>query len=167
MHLPEEPETTLEVNLLPMIDVLFVVLIFVILVSLGAARIVGLPVNLPAAETAEATDTEPLTVTIAAEGEIALAQQPVTLDDLIPTVQNQYSDRRIILLNADTQVPHGRVVEVLDRLRQLQGVQLAIATDPAETNQMPPTPTPENTPASPPAPTAPSPPQSLPVSPSN
>ncbi|MEM8638093.1 MAG: biopolymer transporter ExbD [Cyanobacteria bacterium P01_G01_bin.54] len=163
MHLPDDPETTLEVNLLPLIDVLFVVLIFVILVSLGAARIVGLPVDLPAAETAEAAEAEPLTVTIQADGAIALAQQPVTLADLTTTIQRQYPDRPLILLNADAQVPHGRVVEVLDRLRQLQGVQLAIATAPSIT----PTPMPENTPAPPPAPAAPSPQPAPPASPSN
>lgn len=128
MNLPEETETALEVNLIPMVDVLFVMLIFVILVSLGAARMVSLPVNLPTATTAEATQSEPLTITIAADGQISVGSTFATLATLIPTIAQQ-PQPTVILLNADAQVPHGQVVQVLDRLRQLEGVQLAIATN--------------------------------------
>ncbi|NEO84969.1 MAG: biopolymer transporter ExbD [Spirulina sp. SIO3F2] len=167
MHLPEDSEPVLEVNLLPMIDVLFVVLIFVILVSLGAARIVGLPVNLPSAQTAEATESEPLAVTIQADGSILVGQTVVTLTQLLPTIGKQQPENALILLNADARVPHGQVVQVLDHLRQLEGIQIAIATEPANVIPLTSLPAPENTPAALPAPTAPSPQQSPLVSPSN
>jgi len=34
----------------------------------------------------------------------------------------------LVILNADENVPHGRVVRVMDRLRLVEGIRLAIAT---------------------------------------
>lgn len=130
MRITDESDAPLGVNLIPMIDILFVLLIFVILMSFGAARIAGLPVELPDAQTAENTDVQPLTITIQATGAIALNQTPVTLDQLVSQLQSQTTTGQIILINADTQVAHGRVVQVLDRVRQIPGLQIAIATDP-------------------------------------
>jgi len=36
----------------------------------------------------------------------------------------------LVVIRADASVPHGRVVAVMDQLRTLEGVQLAIATQP-------------------------------------
>jgi biopolymer transport protein ExbD len=38
-------------------------------------------------------------------------------------------DQRRVILRADERVPHGRVVAVLDRLRQVEGVELAIGVE--------------------------------------
>jgi len=62
MHLPEEPDLPPRINILPMIDVIFAILVFFIFSSLYLTRSEGLPVNLPRATTAEVQKTKQITV---------------------------------------------------------------------------------------------------------
>lgn len=131
MHLPEDPETPPQINIVPMIDVIFVVLIFFILSSLFLTRSEGLPVNLPNATTSEnQLQQHTLTLTIANSGELQLGNEATTLDSLADQIQaRRIGDRPIlIILRADAEVAHGQVVEVMDRLRTIDNIELAIAT---------------------------------------
>lgn len=134
MYLPEEPEASPQINIVPMIDVIFVVLIFFILSSLFLERTEGLPVNLPSAATSESQlKQHTLTVTLSTSGELQLGNEVTTLANLATQIQA----RRIgalpllIILRADETVPHGQVVAVMDRLRTLDNIQLGIATESA------------------------------------
>ena len=131
MRLPEEPDLPPQLNIVPMIDVIFAILTFFIISTLFLTRSEGLPVNLPRAVTSEAQQSNPLVITIDAAGQIVAGQTPISLESLQATVQTLLADRpsRLVVINADEQVSHGRVIEVMDRLRQLEGVQLGIATE--------------------------------------
>lgn len=132
MRFPDESEPPLSLNLISMIDVIFVILAFVILATVQLARLTGMPVDLPEAETSQAQPVPPVTVSLRADGQIFYNQTPVTLPELITNIRGQLQPNQplTVLLNADTTVPHGEVVAVMDQLRQLSGVQLAIATRP-------------------------------------
>ena len=137
MQLPEEPDNPLQINILPMIDVIFSILAFFIISTLFLTRSEGLPVDLPSAQTAQPQQSAPVNVTVKSDGTLALNQEPVQLQNLGPQVRQlaQPGRRTLAIVNADEGVPHGRVVQVLDRLRQLEGVTLAIAAERAEQNQ--------------------------------
>jgi biopolymer transport protein ExbD len=133
MHLPEDPESPPYINIVPMIDVIFVVLAFFILSSLFLTRSEGLPVNLPTAVTSESQPREhALILTIPASGTLQLGNEPITLDTLAARVEaRRIGDLSLlVILQADAAVSHGQVVAVMDRLRSLEYVQLAIATQP-------------------------------------
>jgi biopolymer transport protein ExbD len=86
-------------------------------------------VDLPKAVTGQAQDATRLTVTLNAQGQISLNQQPVALRDLKPRIQALIgTNSALVIINADEQVSHGQVVAVMDQLRQISGVKLAIAT---------------------------------------
>lgn len=130
MRLPDEPEETpFFINLVSMIDILFCILAFFIISSLYLTRSQGLPVNLPTATTAETQRIAQLNVTIQLNGAIALNRQPIKLNALEGAVRSQMgsASQSLVLINADAEVPHGVVVSVMDRLRRIQGVKLAIA----------------------------------------
>lgn len=59
MRLPEEPDLPPQINIVPMIDVIFAILTFFILSSLFLTRLEGIPVNLPKAGTAENKQPNP------------------------------------------------------------------------------------------------------------
>ncbi|MEM9817259.1 MAG: biopolymer transporter ExbD [Cyanobacteria bacterium P01_D01_bin.6] len=131
VHLPEEPDTSAQINIVPMIDVIFVVLTFFILSSLFLTRSEGLPVNLPSAVTSEnPLQQHTLTLTITSGGNLQLGNEAATLDSLAEQIQaRRIGDRPILLiLRADEAVAHGQVVQVMDRLRTVPNVELAIAT---------------------------------------
>ncbi|GAB4326479.1 MAG: biopolymer transporter ExbD [Leptolyngbyaceae cyanobacterium] len=129
MRLPEEPDLPFQINIVPMIDVIFAILTFFIMSSLFLTRSTGLPVNLPKATTAQDQRSSKVTVTVDATGNLRLNQQPIQLNDLQSRVRALSGNgSQLVIINADQQVSHGQVVAVMDQLRQIPGVKLAIAT---------------------------------------
>ena len=135
MNVPNDDNDSLpEINLTPMIDVVFAILTFFILASLLLTRSEGLPVNLPSAKTATQQNQAPtkLTVTIDKQGKMLLDRQPLEVSDLATRVQAAKGNKPevLVVINADRAVEHGRVITVMDELRTVQGVKLGVATQP-------------------------------------
>ncbi|MDB9529352.1 biopolymer transporter ExbD [Oscillatoria sp. CS-180] len=129
-----DTDDDLEVNILPLIDVIFAILAFFILSSLYLTQSEGLPVNLPDADSAQPQDQTDFTVTMQPDGAIFLEQQPVALENLRATIEESLSPEQtaIITIKADEEVYHGEVVAVMDELRTLEGAKLGIATEPSQ-----------------------------------
>ena len=130
MRLPEEPDLPPQIYIVPMIDVIFALLTFFIMSTLYLTRSEGLPINLPKASTAEAQKSTAVTVTIDQQGKLFLNQKPTDLKTLNGQVQKIIGTQpqTLVIINADERVSHGQVITVMDRLRLLRGVRLAIAT---------------------------------------
>ncbi len=130
MRLQDEPDIPAQINIVPMIDVIFAILTFFIMSTLFLTRSEGLPVNLPSAATAQAQRPAEVTVTIDEQGRLTLDRQEIKLDALEGAVRQQVKTNQelLVILNADKGVNHGQVVEVMDRLRRVEGASLAIAT---------------------------------------
>ena len=133
MRLPEEPEiTTSQINIVPMIDVIFAILTFFIVSTLFLTRNEGLPVNLPTAVTG-ISQKEPtsLTVSIDANGQLSLNRQPLQIENLQQQIKSKIPPNQtttLVIINADEKVYHGRVIAVMDNLRGIPTVKIAIAT---------------------------------------
>ena len=129
-RLIDEPDIPPQINIVPMIDVIFAILTFFIVSTLSLTRSEGLPVNLPNAATAETQSTAQINVTVEPNGEIALNRQPIELNQLEEGVGQliEPNSEAIVVINADEKVTHGRVVSVMDSLRRVKGAKLAIAT---------------------------------------
>ncbi|XZO03740.1 MAG: ExbD/TolR family protein [Microcoleus sp.] len=133
MRLPEEnDDVPLQINIVPMIDVIFAILTFFIMSSLFLSRSEGLPVILPKAIMGNVQQQSiPLVVTVDKYGSLAVNRQPVKLNEistrvraLIPLQQREV----VVLINADKSVSHGVVTGVMDELRSVSGVKIAIGT---------------------------------------
>ncbi|MCT7981526.1 ExbD/TolR family protein [Laspinema olomoucense] len=132
MRLPDEAEREAQINIVPMIDVIFSILAFFIVSSLSLSKSEGLPVNLPQASTAAVqTEAVKLTISIDAEGVLMLDEQAVALEDLEQAVRDRMKAEpvSVVVLKADKSVEHGQVVEVMDRVRRIEGAKLAIAAE--------------------------------------
>ncbi|MCT7971804.1 ExbD/TolR family protein [Laspinema olomoucense] len=132
MRLPDEAEPEAQINIVPMIDVIFSILAFFIVSSLSLSKSEGLPVNLPQASTAAVqTEAVKLTISIDAEGVLMLDEQAVALEDLEQAVRDRMKAEpvSVVVLKADKSVEHGQVVEVMDRVRRIEGAKLAIAAE--------------------------------------
>jgi biopolymer transport protein ExbD len=132
-YFAEEPEAEFELNIVPMIDVIFAILTFFIISSLLLTRSQSLPVNLPKAASAELQQRTRITVTVEESGTIAVNRETITLGDLQETVRQRMGPAResVVLIHADEAVNHGRVVAVMDELRAIDGATLGISTRPA------------------------------------
>jgi biopolymer transport protein ExbD len=130
MRLPSEPDLPPQINIAPMIDVVFALLTFFIMSSLVMTRSEGLPVNLPQAKTAKLQTSQQVVVTIDQGGNLSVNKQATSLAQLIQQIQVLLptSKEPIVIINADERVSHGTVVAVMDQIRRIQGARLAIAT---------------------------------------
>ncbi|MCY7407547.1 MAG: biopolymer transporter ExbD [Alkalinema sp. CAN_BIN05] len=131
MRLPEEPDQPFQINIVPMIDVVFALLTFFIMSTLSLTRSEGLPVNLPGAQTSKAINQEtPVVVTIDGKGNLTLNKKTIDLGQLRSGIQEQLADssQKMVLIRADQAVTHGKVVAVMDAVRRIPGAKLAIET---------------------------------------
>jgi biopolymer transport protein ExbD len=131
MRLPDDTENTAQINIVPMIDVIFAILTFFIFSTLYLTRSEGLSVNLPKAGTAKNLPPAPINVTINSNGQIALNRQLIALEKLPGAVSSIVGKKTevLVVINADTRVAHGRVISVMDSLNQLPGIKLALAAE--------------------------------------
>ncbi|MBN3944586.1 MAG: biopolymer transporter ExbD [Nostoc sp.] len=131
MRIPDEPELPLQINIVPMIDVIFALLTFFIMSTLFLTRSEGLPVNLPKAATAKQQQAPTkITITVDEKEQVSLNRKPIAVDDLTAQVRTLVGSNPevLVIINADEKVDYGRVVAVMDRVRQVPGAKLAIAT---------------------------------------
>jgi biopolymer transport protein ExbD len=130
MRLPDEPEMPTQINIVPMIDVIFAILTFFIMSSLFLSRSEGLPVNLPKASTAKVQQKSKVVVSVKPDGAIALNKKSIQLAQLETALRSLVNPQEelIVVVNADEKVDHGKVISVMDQVRKVQGARLAIAT---------------------------------------
>jgi biopolymer transport protein ExbD len=127
--LDEEPE----VNLIPLIDVLLIVLIF-LAVSTTYSRFAELKIELP---TADATQPQlrpnEINVAVTADGRYALERKLIGAPDVEELAQvlrgaAQGKENPLIVVNADAQAPHQSVISVMEAARLAGIVRISFAT---------------------------------------
>ncbi len=113
-----------------MIDTIFFLLVFFMMATLAMTAQEGIAVSLPKAATGQREPVR-LTVTLTESGGLFLDKTPIALDALKGELAGCLAKApdTVVVLNADKSVPHGRVVEVLDLVRQVGAGRLAIATE--------------------------------------
>lgn len=108
------------IEMLPMIDIVFLLLVFFIYAMLSMAVHRGLPVNLPASKTVKLDKKLVLAVTIRADGSIFVDKEPVELESVTTVLQAKAmgQEQPGVLLFADRSLTYQSLFEVLDRIRQ-------------------------------------------------
>jgi biopolymer transport protein ExbD len=101
-------------NLTPMIDMMFLLLIFFLLTSVLARP--SIPVTLPETETAELSEEPEIVVTLFKDGSMLLDNEPVNERTLARKLQRSYaySPSRGVVIQADRGVLFDNVVRVMD-----------------------------------------------------
>jgi biopolymer transport protein ExbD len=123
----------LEVNLVPLIDVLLVIIIFLV-VSATFSRVSELQINLPTAE-ASAQQDKPLVVTVDvdASGQYMVNGMDVaerTVEAISLALRKAAGDGKepTIVINADAKSTHQSVVDVMEASRQAGYTHITFAT---------------------------------------
>ncbi len=126
----EEPE----INLIPFIDVLLVVLIFLML-STTYSKFTELQVTLPTADSQTMKDRPAeIIIAIAADGRYAIDHQAVegrSVDLLTAALQQAAQGRQdpVVIISADAATPHQAVVNVMDAARRANLPRLTFAAN--------------------------------------
>ena len=128
--LTESEDRPPEVNVVPLIDVIFAILTYFIMTSLTLSRTEGLAVNLPGASTGKSQDQTKVVISIDNQGSVSLNRKSTDVATLIPQIKSLIvkDQPTMVVINADEKVGHGRVVEIMDTVQQIPGIKLGIAT---------------------------------------
>ncbi|MEA3488951.1 MAG: biopolymer transporter ExbD [Candidatus Omnitrophota bacterium] len=114
-------------DIAPLIDVVFLLLIFFMLTSSFIFQ-PGIRVNLPRAVTSEVLHRELLILTVTEGNEVFLNERPVSGDELVSRITIAARDNQPLLIRADKKADMGKVIEVWDICRQVDIKQINIAT---------------------------------------
>jgi biopolymer transport protein ExbD len=126
---PEEPE----INLIPFIDVLLVILIFLML-STTYSKFTELQINLPVADADQARDRpKEIIVAVSADGRYAVNKKPVegrSVEILAAELTGAATgiDDPILIVSADATAAHQSVINVMDAARRAGIAKLTFAT---------------------------------------
>jgi biopolymer transport protein ExbD len=122
------------IEIIPMIDTIFFLLVFFMISTLSMAQYRGMPVNLPKAASGQQAPAESAAITIDSQGRLFVDKQPVEKSILGDLLRQQLAENAdlLVVINADDGVEHGRVVEVMDIARNANVARMAIAVKPKQ-----------------------------------
>ena len=131
MGFKRHPSPDPHVDLTPMIDVVFLLLIF-FMISTTFVEHPGLKIDLPESSAQQVKhEGKEVQVYLSKDGRIFLSQQEISLPDLQTKMLSYGSAAKqmTFLLMADKSVRHGRVIQLMDAAKTAGFEKLAIATD--------------------------------------
>jgi biopolymer transport protein ExbD len=112
-------EKKVRIEMLPLIDIVFLLLVFFIYAMLSMAVHRGLPVVLPISSTAKIDKKLVLSVTVKTDGTIFVDKEQVHLEDLAQFLKNRAKGQKEpgVLLFGDRNLSYQKLFRVLDQIR--------------------------------------------------
>lgn len=123
-----------EINLIPLIDVLLVIIIFLMLTT-TYSKFAELQIQLPTAEAEKQLERpNEINVVVSASGQYMVNRRPVVFRDVPTLAQELRRDGAsmkdpVIVINADNNASHQSVIRVMDAARQAGYGQVAFAVE--------------------------------------
>ena len=119
------------INVTPLVDV-GLVLVIIFMVTAPLFEQPTLTVNLPRATTKEGEEKENITITMTADGKMAVNEQEVTPQTLEGILKKRlrHSAEKHVILRADKESLHGDLLMVMRLAKELGAKSMAIATEP-------------------------------------
>jgi len=130
MYFKEYKESESQINILPMIDIIFAILSFFIISSLFLTRIDSIEVNLPESSTSTSAKNKPLIISIDSNEQIYFEEKLILMNNLSVIVKASLREfeNSFIILRADASLKHGFIIRVLDELRKIEKLKIGIST---------------------------------------
>ena len=125
-------EENIQINILPMIDVIFVILSFFIVSSLYLVRLETIPINLPNAETANQEKDIAIVVTLNLENKVFIDEKIIDIslfENLLRSKLKNNNNKKVVL-RADKSIKYGRVISILDIMRKIEDIKIGVSTEP-------------------------------------
>ena len=131
MYFRENNKSENQINILPMIDIIFAILSFFIISSLFLTRIDSIEVNLPKSSTAVKEKNRPQIITVDNNEKIYFKSNEISLKNISALIRKNIEnlEEPLVILRADTSVKYGLIVNLLDELRKIENLKIGISAD--------------------------------------
>ncbi|HWR39843.1 MAG TPA: biopolymer transporter ExbD [Patescibacteria group bacterium] len=134
MKIPRRPLKKARIEIIPMIDTMFFLLVFFMMATLTMTNQFNLPVNLPHAVGSQDKTQQVITLTLSKDGKLFYNREQIAAPAEAAarlTLLAKEGRQSSVIINADRSVEHGRVVELLDAIRQSGSQKISVAVSPA------------------------------------
>jgi biopolymer transport protein ExbD len=134
MRFARTPKDDPEINLIPMIDVLLVIIIFLMLTT-TYSRFAELKINLPSADAEKKLErANEIDVVISAGGQYLIQRKPVAFRDVGSLAEDLRRagagmKQAVVVINADNSATHQSVIRVMDAARRAGIGQVVFAVE--------------------------------------
>ena len=120
------------IEIIPMIDTIFFLLVFFMIASLAMTTMKGMPVNLPKSTMASDRSIVKTVITITRAGKYYIDKRPVSFEEINPLLSTRLKDnpKMVVVINCDKGQQWGRGIEVMDEAKRAGAELLTIATEP-------------------------------------
>ena len=115
MKFREKRITKSIINLTPMVDMLFLILLF-FLVTSSFIEQPNIKLELPSTKYASTSKLEEQVLTVSQDGKLFFQNKPVERENLIPVLKNAFSKQedKTLVLKADKRVTYGVIIDIMD-----------------------------------------------------
>ncbi|MEA2094986.1 MAG: biopolymer transporter ExbD [Pseudomonadota bacterium] len=129
----EELVAEAEINLTPMLDIVFIMLIFFV-VTTSFVKEAGIEVNRPTAQTAERKERANILIAIAPNGEVWIDRRSVDIRSVRASIERLRAENPegAVVIQGDREAQIGLLVEVMDQVRKAGVTNVSIAATPVE-----------------------------------
>ena len=129
VYFKEDNKSENKIDILPMIDIIFSILAFLIISSLYLTRVETVSVELPKASNSITQNKKFVNISIDKGGNLFINKKRTRLQEMkVKVINLTNKNKNLVVLNADKNVSHGYVISVLDVLRSIDGLKIAIST---------------------------------------
>lgn len=133
MHNKSDGGLVSEINIVPFVDVILVVLIIFLVISPTFVK-PGFEINLPKAETAKKPENVKVILSIDIEGLFYINQKPVKKAELNKKLKEMVKKDESVkaVIAADKDVAHGNVIGLIDLVRKAGVKKFAVSIEPGK-----------------------------------
>jgi len=126
MKIRQRPVKRARIEIIPMIDVIFFLLVFFMISSMAMTRINSLPVALPKTSSSPQALKQNVILTVKKNGSMFINKTPVTLETLGNQLAYEMREKPqdIVVVNADEGIEYGRVVQAMDQAKKNRRTQI-------------------------------------------
>lgn len=125
---------TPELNIIPMIDIMFFLLVFFMLSTMYMIDLKTIPVKLPKAASAATDTSTTFAVSMKSDGSIYLGDAPTELNALVmqASMEQKNNPNFAIVIRAERDIDYGKVITLIDKLKGAGITRFGLATDGAD-----------------------------------
>jgi biopolymer transport protein ExbD len=123
------------IELIPLVDIIFLLLVFFIYSMLSMAVYRGIPVSLPGAETVESAKEEALFITVDKGGNVSVDKALTDRDELLYRLKRERATfpQKIAIISGDGDAPYKVLIDVLDKVRLAGFKKVSMEAEPRQT----------------------------------
>lgn len=130
MELRRHQHQQMQLNIAPLVDMVFLLLIFFLLTSSFILN-QGIKVNLPEAKSSQMQDRKEITVGITKDGKIFLDGEEISLEDLSRRLAGMIKKDpgKAVIIRADKEIILEKAIRVLDTVKLAGATNIVVATE--------------------------------------